>query len=140
MSGRPNNPEELEQRALVEWADKVRVEGPPLLKYPMVGDYLYAVPNGGWRKRTEAARLKGQGVRPGVPDLVLAIPSRGYSGMYIELKPTPYGSYRPTTTERQDEWLAKLAAAGYYAIKAVGWDAARREIVWYLEMVNESRD
>jgi hypothetical protein len=32
--------------------------------------FAFHVPNGGWRSPIEAAILKGQGVRPGVPDLV----------------------------------------------------------------------
>lgn len=32
--------------------------------------FFYAVPNGGFRTRTEAAILIGQGVVPGVPDLI----------------------------------------------------------------------
>ena len=31
---------------------------------------FFAVPNGGWRTRVEAAILQGQGVKPGVPDLI----------------------------------------------------------------------
>jgi hypothetical protein len=31
----------------------------------------FNVPNGGWRSPVEAAILKGQGVRPGVPDLIV---------------------------------------------------------------------
>jgi hypothetical protein len=37
--------------------------------------YFFAVPNGGFRTRTEAAILIGQGVKPGVPDLIFI--SRG---------------------------------------------------------------
>lgn len=49
-------------------------------------DYLYSVPNGGKRNAREAARLKAQGVKAGVPDLVLPIAVGGYGGLYIELK------------------------------------------------------
>jgi hypothetical protein len=33
--------------------------------------FAFHVPNGGWRSPIEAAILKGQGVRPGVPDLIV---------------------------------------------------------------------
>jgi hypothetical protein len=42
----------------------------------------FHVPNGGWRSPIEAAILKGQGVRPGVPDLIVTrttSPSRSNS-------------------------------------------------------------
>lgn len=49
-------------------------------------DMLFHVPNGGSRDRREAARLKAQGVRAGVPDLCLPVPSGAYHGLFIELK------------------------------------------------------
>lgn len=41
------------------------------------GIEYFAVPNGGYRHKTEAARLKATGVRAGVPDLVVLIPAMG---------------------------------------------------------------
>lgn len=47
---------------------------------------LFAVPNGGRRGAAEAAILKGEGVRTGVPDLFLAVPRGRYHGLFLELK------------------------------------------------------
>lgn len=44
---------------------------------------VFAVPNGGSRDKREAARLKWQGVLPGVPDLIVMIDGRTFG---IELK------------------------------------------------------
>lgn len=44
---------------------------------------FFAVPNGGARSRIEAAILKGQGVKAGVPDLVLV---HGRQSFGLELK------------------------------------------------------
>ena len=44
---------------------------------------VFAVPNGGYRNAREAARLKWQGVTPGVPDLLVMIDGRTFG---IELK------------------------------------------------------
>lgn len=44
---------------------------------------FFAVPNGGWRTRTEAAILKAMGVKPGVVDIVLISEGRAYG---LELK------------------------------------------------------
>lgn len=54
----------------------------PVLKW------LYAVPNGGKRDAVTAARMKAEGVRPGVWDIHLPIPSpRGtYRDLWIEMK------------------------------------------------------
>lgn len=70
--------EAQEQCKLIKWADKcVQMKIHPELSM------LYAVPNGGRRDKAEAAHLKRQGVRAGVPDLCLAVPKGKYHGLYI---------------------------------------------------------
>jgi len=44
---------------------------------------FFAVPNGGYRNMTEAARMKATGTRPGVPDLIVFHAGRAIG---IELK------------------------------------------------------
>ena len=39
---------------------------------------LFAVPNGGLRNKRVAATLKREGVKSGVPDMILAAPTTGY--------------------------------------------------------------
>jgi hypothetical protein len=45
--------------------------------------FAFHVPNGGWRSPIEAAILKGQGVKPGVPDLIVIKDGRPFA---LELK------------------------------------------------------
>jgi hypothetical protein len=45
--------------------------------------YWFAVPNGGFRRKIEAAIMKGLGVRAGIPDLVILAKGRAY---FMELK------------------------------------------------------
>ena len=96
-------------------------------KYPGL-DLMYHVPNGGSRNKIEAANLKRQGVKAGVPDICLPVPRGGYHGLYIELK-----EGRNKATEKQLEWIAELARQGYVAVVCTGFDAAVQEIVRYLE-------
>jgi len=49
-------------------------------------EFAYAVPNGGARSGREAARLVAEGVRRGVPDVVIPIPCGQQHGLYIEFK------------------------------------------------------
>lgn len=89
--------EAQEQCKLIKWADKcVQMKIHPELSM------LYAVPNGGRRDKAEAAHLKRQGVRAGVPDLCLAVPKGKYHGLYIELK---VGNNK--TSEHQDKLVAE---------------------------------
>lgn len=69
---------------------------------------LFAVPNAGKRSIAMAKYLKAEGMRTGVPDIVLAWPSGKYHGLFIEMK---YGRNKPTPAQRQ--WLDRLQAAGY---------------------------
>lgn len=116
-----NHFESLEQQALVEWALMMKGRYPDL-------DMLYAVPNGGKRNIVEAVRLKKEGVRPGVPDMVLASPRYPYHGLYIELKIE--GS---TTSSDQKKWIDKLIKQGYKAEVCKGWERASKVILQYLE-------
>lgn len=71
-------------------------------------ELIYHCPNGGSRNEKEAANLKRQGVKAGVPDLFLPVARGGYFGLYIELK---VGKNK--ATENQEEWIAKLRQQGF---------------------------
>ena len=99
--------EALEQRAVVEYCD--------LKKIP-----VFHIPNGGYRNKAEAAHLKAQGVRPGVPDLCVPVARYGYHGLYIEMKAKKNGR----VSAYQQRWLALLRENGYCAYVFNGADAA----------------
>ena len=65
---------------------------------------LFHIPNGGMRNGREAAWLNRQGVRAGIPDYCLPIPSGKYHSLYIELK----ARGRATLSEEQRDWLRLL--------------------------------
>ena len=111
-----------EQVALFEWA--ALHQG----RYPELG-LLFAIPNGGKRDKLVAMQLQREGVKPGVPDLCLPVPSAGWHGLFIELK---WG--RNTTTDKQNEWLERLTEQGYLAVVCYGWQEAVDVIKDYLGM------
>lgn len=110
-----------EQAALFEWARIEANRGVEPLRW------LFAIPNGGLRARRTAAKLKAEGVKAGVPDLMLPYPAGGYHGLFIEMK---FGSNKPT--KKQKAWLAGLSKAGYQVAVCWGWDEARLVIESYL--------
>ena len=67
------NKEADEQEALFAWAEYQKG------KYPEL-ELMYHIPNGGSRNKAEAARLKAQGVKPGVPDICLPVPRGNIMG------------------------------------------------------------
>jgi hypothetical protein len=52
-------------------------------RMPEVADLIFHVPNGGHRVKAVAAKLKAQGVKAGMPDLVLPMARGGFFGLYI---------------------------------------------------------
>jgi len=77
---------------------------------------LFAVPNGGKRNVREAARLKRQGVRAGIPDLCLAVPTKLHHGAFFELK-----AGKNILTETQKTTMLVLENKGYacYLIRSL---------------------
>ncbi len=61
-----------------------------------------AVPLGGKRGKTEAARLKGLGVRSGCPDIIVAM--KDGRTIWLELK-SPDGTLKPAQKKWRDDLL-----------------------------------
>lgn len=117
--------EATEQIRVIDWS-RWRENKYPELKL------LHHVPNGGSRNKMEAQNLKREGVKSGVPDLVLPVARKGFHGLYIEMK---FGKNK-TTTE-QEEWLIALRKQGYKTAVCYGAEEAIPLIMNYLEMEKE---
>lgn len=87
---------------------------------------IFAIPNGGSRNKLEAINLKRQGVKAGVPDLMIPLAKKGYNGLFIEMK---VGKNK--TTAYQDAWIELLNNNGYKAVVCYGCDAAVKVIDEY---------
>jgi len=116
-----------EQAALFRWAAMSEARWPELR-------WLFAVPNGGHRHKATAGRLKAEGVKAGVPDVIFPIPFGPYAGLAIEMK---HGKNRPTAS--QVAWLDGLAAAGHCTAVCYGWEEARAVIEHYLGLGRPAR-
>lgn len=114
--------ESEEQAALFEWAGYNRGAYPEFA-------LMYHIPNGGSRNKIEAANLKRQGVKAGVPDICLPVARGKYHGLYIELK---VDKNKPT--QNQIEWADRLNAQGYLSLVCYGFDEARKAILKYLNL------
>lgn len=107
-----------EQRAVIDYC---RWKHPDVL--------IFHIPNGGSRDAREAHNLKLQGVVPGVPDLCMPVPKKGYHGLYIEMKRSGKGA---RVSENQKEILAYLQSQGYVAKVCYGATEAINTINEYL--------
>lgn len=88
--------------AVVEYCD--------LKGYP-----VFHIPNEAKRSPATAARLKAEGMRPGVPDLCIPVARGRYHSLYIEMKAD---GGKPT--EEQAAWISRLRAEGMCAYVCYG--------------------
>ena len=125
--------ETQEQQALFAWASMFEP------KYPEVRD-MYAVPNGAYKSRAMAARFQREGLKSGVPDIVLPHAKGGHHALYIEMKRRRMigkkgellAGDRPSP--QQLDWHERLRAAGNCVVVAYGWDEAAAAILKYLSI------
>lgn len=101
--------EDLEQATLIQWCNLQSC------KYEEL-KWIYAIPNGGYRNKAEAKKLKATGTKRGCPDLCLPVAKNGKHGLYIEMK---YGKNKCTI--EQVKWLDWLYKQGYMC--KVCWSA-----------------
>ena len=99
------------------------------LRYPAVFELIYHVPNGGHRHIKVAVKLKEQGVKAGVPDLVLPMARGGYFGLYIEFKATIDPA---PVSASQHAYISRLTQQGYLAIVCRGHFDAMEQLRAYL--------
>ncbi len=102
------------------------------IRLPEVADLIFHVPNGGHRVKAVAAKLKAQGVKAGIPDLVLPMARGGFFGLYIEFKATPPNDAAISTS--QHERIRKLNEQGYLAVVCRGHFDAMEQIRAYLRL------
>jgi hypothetical protein len=96
----------------------------------------HAIANGGQRDKITAGKLKAEGVKPGVPDIFLPLPTsdRVYCGLYVEMKrPKAEGQRAGSTSDDQDGWIAYLRSVGYAVSVCFDWIAAAKEIQSYVQ-------
>ena len=111
--------EHFEQRELVRW-----------FRQTWPGVRIFAVPNGSWRSKGTAGRLKAEGVASGVPDLF--VPAWR---LWIEMKRVKGGSLSP----EQKDWNQYLQSVGYWVIVGKGADDAKRQISAFLNQRKDAR-
>ncbi len=102
------------QKALVKIIDQARL-------------LWTATANGGKRDKRTAASLKAQGVKAGVPDILIFTPPPSGVGMGLALelkRPQGFGKARGRVSAHQRVWLEELRAIGWRAEVAYGYDHA----------------
>ena len=96
-------------------------------QYPELAPLMIHIPNGGSRNPIEAANLKKQGVKAGVPDLFFASARGGYYGLFIEMK---WGKNK--LTPKQKFYMEILTKGGFQCAICYDFDSFVTIISEYL--------
>lgn len=116
---RPSDEEHRIQCACVRWF---------ALKYPKLKGRLFAVPNGGRRDETTAAKLKAEGVVAGVSDLILLKSNKDYGALLIEMK-----KEKGRQSKSQQLWESAVCCNDEYKyVVCHSLDEFQREVNGYL--------
>lgn len=119
QEGESPDTEAVLQKNLMTWAE---ADQDPAL------DLLFHIPNGGVMPKGAAGKLKGMGMKKGIPDLFLPVPRGEAHGLFLEVKTTS-GRLRKT----QEDWITKLREQGYAAEVAYGFEDCITILHWYLD-------
>ena len=102
-------------------------------QHPELHGRLFAVPNGGRRDATTAAKLKAEGVVAGVADLILLKSNRDYGALLIEMK-----TQKGTQSNSQKKWQLSLCSEDEYKyVVCRSLDDFIREVSDYLNNDND---
>jgi len=99
--------EHLEQVSAVNWFEST---------YP--GVLIFAIPNGGERHPAVAEKMRREGVRRGIPDLM--IPAWR---TFVEMK-----AQKGRLSEHQKDRIAYLSSVGYRCLVCCGFDDFKSQI------------
>lgn len=117
--------ESIEQQQLFAWAEWLIPRRPELA-------LMYHIPNEGKRSKATGGRMKAEGLKEGVPDICLLVPSGTYHGLYIEMK-----RVGGKASSEQRKWVHLLSEQGYRAEICQGFEAAATIIMKYLGLKGE---
>lgn len=122
-----SNSEHSIQTAFFAWANMNKET------YPQLEVLMFAVPNGGHRSKAQAAKLKVEGVKAGVPDVFLSVARKGWNGLYIEFKrPGTEKQKEGRLTKEQARFAEMVKAENYYHFVAYSYGQAAQMVVNYL--------
>ena len=114
---RKNASEDTHQQWLAKWLDS------------RPGLHWFHTPNGGARSVVVGRKLKAQGAKAGIPDVIIITPPPKRPtarGVALELK-----TEKGRVSEHQKRWLAVFAAFGWETYVAHGWIDATD---WLIEL------
>ncbi|MBA3645320.1 MAG: VRR-NUC domain-containing protein [Gemmatimonadaceae bacterium] len=99
-------------------------------KYPELR-LAFAVPNGSNKSMAMAAKFKKEGLKSGVPDIVLPVPRYPFHGLFVEMKRSD--AVPSDLSPAQRDWLAALEDQGYAVEVCCSDEEALEMILRYIK-------
>lgn len=132
--------EHAHQAALFCWAAQYINSPHGVIRVKEALARMFAIPNGDQRgdgthkgAQIAGARLKAEGMKPGVMDIFLAYPSGGFHGLFIEMKkPGMQKKKNGGCSDEQMEFTNLLQTVAYDVRVCYSWEEARQTILHYL--------
>jgi hypothetical protein len=152
-----SNTEHAHQRAFFAWlayaaslgfedakamcdGGRVHIKAQGVYVYPELA-LMHAIPNGGFRNKAEAGKLKAEGVKAGVLDTFLPVPKKvpspvpstiWYHGLYIEFKEPKRKNHKDGgLSQAQLNFGDGVQAQGYCVRVAYTWREAANLVMLY---------
>ncbi len=117
------HPEQVDHINLVNWFHH---------SYPELADDFHHIANERKCSLMQGRLLKRMGVKAGVLDFHLAIPSKIYHGLWLELKVG-----KGKLSKDQISFIERKNARGYFATMANGFEHSKQIINSYLEYIKD---
>jgi len=89
--------------------------------------YIFAIPNGGLRSKWAGAKLKREGLKPGVFDIFIAIPNARWHGLWLEFK-----AGKNKLTDNQIIFMNNMVKNNYECAVCYSFEAAKAFLEIYL--------
>jgi hypothetical protein len=112
------------QSAFIEWVRLAEQQDERL-------KLLFAVPNGGKRNLITAMKLKKEGVKAGIPDIMFPLKTEAFNGLGIEFKKPKTGR----KTKVQSDYMDLLVKYGWCVVVCTDAEEAIRVVKNYLGTV-----
>jgi hypothetical protein len=117
-------PEQIDHINVVNWFTH---------HYPLYADDFHHFANERRCSIQQGRLLKRMGVKKGVADFYLALPTKGSAGLWIELK---VGKNK--LSKEQQEFLDRKNQRGYDAVSVWGWESATHILKTYMDVYEEN--
>jgi len=111
-------------------------------------DMIFAVPSGAHLAKGQGSKLVKEGLRRGVPDMILPVPRLPFHGLFIEIKVDELRDHLTkkiirragTPTEQQTEYMRRLDLLGYKVALCFGLYEAKKAVLEYYNVIYGPND